>query len=74
MKQHSKTYEQYCWVKQKNIVLEETVFHNGTKSISCAGFEECSSCGGCKNSALNGFLNKRSPLTENNALQNMSDN
>ena len=58
LKQHSFAYEQYCWVKQKNVVLEETVFHNGTKKIVCTSFLECGGNGGCKNSTLNGMWGK----------------
>ena len=49
---HSKTYEQFCWVKQKNIVMEETLFHNGNRKIVCTNLNECNSCGGCKNKNL----------------------
>lgn len=52
MKSHSKTYEQYCWVKQKNIVMCETVFHNGKREVVCTDLAECNSCGGCKNRHL----------------------
>ena len=52
MKNHLLTYEQFCWVKQKNVVLEETVFHNGTKKVRCTSFSECGKDGGCKNSSL----------------------
>ncbi len=52
MNSHSKTYEQFCWVKQKNIVMEETVFHNGEREVICTSLGECNSCGGCKNKSL----------------------
>ena len=52
MNSHSKTYEQYCWVKQRNIVMEETIYHNGRKKVICTNLIECDSCGGCKNSIL----------------------
>lgn len=47
MKKHSVTYEQYCCVKKKNIVLEETLFHNGKKQIRCTSLSDCENCGGC---------------------------
>ena len=49
---HSKTYEQFCWVKQKNIIMEETVFHNGTRKVICTNLTECEGLGGCKNKSL----------------------
>lgn len=52
MNSHSKTYEQFCWVKQRNIVMEETVFHNGEREVICTNLSECNSCGGCKNKSL----------------------
>lgn len=58
MKQHSVAYEQYCWVKQKNVVLEETIFHNGIKKVRCTSFGDCSSSGGCKNRSLSDMWGK----------------
>ena len=58
MKKHQHSYEQYCWVKQKNVVLEETVFHNGTKKVRCTSFSDCGRSGGCKNNVLNGLWDK----------------
>ncbi len=52
MKKHSRAYEQYCWVLQKNIVFEETLFHNGTQEIRCSHFRECREQGGCRNQGL----------------------
>ena len=52
MESHSKTYEQFCWVKQRNIIMEETVFHNGKREVVCANLSECNNCGGCKNRSL----------------------
>lgn len=57
MDSHSKTYEQFCWVKQKNIVVEETLFHNGKRKVICTNMSECNSCGGCKNKGLYGLWN-----------------
>ena len=58
LKQHSVSYEQYCWVKQINVVVEETIFHNGTKKIVCTSFAECGGSGGCKNSTLSEMWGK----------------
>ena len=58
MKKHSIAYEQYCWVKQKNVVLEETVFHNGTKKVRCTLYGDCIGSGGCRNTALSDMWGK----------------
>ena len=52
MKKHCKSYEQYCCILEKNIVMEETVYHNGTKSVVCTSLAHCNRCGGCKNAVL----------------------
>ena len=52
MESHSKTYEQFCWVKGRNIVMEETVFHNGLRRIICTSICDCENKGGCKNKSL----------------------
>ena len=52
MESHSKTYEQFCWVKGKNIVMEETVFHNGLRRVICTSICDCENKGGCKNKSL----------------------
>lgn len=52
MDSHSKTYEQFCWVKGRNIVMEETVFHNGTRKVICTAVRDCEKSGGCKNRSL----------------------
>ncbi len=49
MEQHETTYEQYCWVMRRNIVLEETTFHNGTRKVSCMQAHLCRENGGCRN-------------------------
>lgn len=49
MKNYMKTYEQYCCVLKRNIVLEETVFSNGTRTVHCTHYNECRHNGGCKN-------------------------
>lgn len=49
MKSHSKSYEQYCCIVKKNVVVEETTFHNGEKTFICTMEPQC--CG-CKNKIL----------------------
>lgn len=52
LKKHYRSYEQYCCVLEKNIVMQETVYHNGTKSIVCTNLPHCDKIGGCKNAVL----------------------
>ena len=59
MKKHSNTYEQYCWVLHRNIVFEETIYHNGTSSLSCTHYYECKDNGGCKNEILARLLSQK---------------
>lgn len=61
MKKHKLTYEQYCCVLRQNIVLEETVYHNGTHEVSCTHFAECKNDGGCRNAILNARIKKNIP-------------
>ena len=49
LNRHSFTYEQYCTVVGKNIILEETTYHDGNKSIKCLHCHDCDKVGGCKN-------------------------
>ncbi len=50
MNKHSFTYEQYCTVVDKNIILEEITFHNGNKRLRCLNLHNCMMAnGGCKN-------------------------
>ncbi len=50
MNKHSFTYEQYCNIVDKNIILEEITFHNGSKKIRCLNLHKCrNAMGGCKN-------------------------
>ncbi|MBR0537101.1 MAG: hypothetical protein IJK40_03040 [Clostridia bacterium] len=58
MEQHSVTYEQYCCVLQRNIVFEETFFHNGTRRVYCTYYPECRRSGGCKNNIFHPILSK----------------
>ena len=58
MKNHKRAYEQYCWVQGKNVVMEETVFHNGVKRHTCKNFENCNREGGCRNEALFALMQK----------------
>lgn len=44
MNSHSKTYEQYCCVKGKNIAIEEIIYHNGKKIYRCSMQSECDKC------------------------------
>lgn len=47
---HAFTYEQYCSVVDKNIILQETSYYNGKKKIKCLNHLKCKhEFGGCKN-------------------------
>lgn len=53
MNKHSFTFEQYCNVVDKNIILEETTFHNGSKKLRCLNVHKCNSTmGGCRNNFI----------------------
>ncbi|MBR1811410.1 MAG: hypothetical protein IJ766_07195 [Clostridia bacterium] len=52
MNKHSSTFEQYCCVMEKNVIMEETHFHNGTKHVHCANHLLCAMNGGCKNNII----------------------
>lgn len=49
MKKHSNTYEQYCCVRGKNVIMEELVYHNGKKVLRCTNAAICQEMGGCQN-------------------------
>lgn len=49
---HSRTYEQYCSIVGRNIIIEETMYHNGTKSAKCLNKNVCEKGGGCTNKIL----------------------
>lgn len=49
MDRHSFTYEQYCNVVGKNVIIEELTFHNGRKKVRCLHSYRCKDQGGCTN-------------------------
>ncbi|MBO5065866.1 MAG: hypothetical protein J6D06_07120 [Clostridia bacterium] len=50
MNKHSFTYEQYCSIVDKNIILEEITYHNGNKNLRCLNHHKCRIAnGGCNN-------------------------
>lgn len=56
MNKHAYTFEQYCNIVGRNIILEETTYHNGSKKIRCLNFHKCDTLnGGC----LNHYIKKR---------------
>ncbi len=56
MNKHSFTFEQYCNIIGRNIILEETTYHNGARKIRCLNEHKCENMnGGC----LNLFVKKR---------------
>ncbi|MCL2514101.1 MAG: hypothetical protein FWF08_09375 [Oscillospiraceae bacterium] len=56
MNKHQSSFEQYCCVMKKNVVMEETVFHNGEKAVKCVYSVICDNNGGCKNKILKKVL------------------
>jgi|LSQX01.1.fsa_nt_gb hypothetical protein len=52
MEKHNRTYELYCSVVGRNIIVEETMFHNGVKSTKCLNKNACDKHGGCTNRIL----------------------
>ncbi len=51
MNRHSFTYQQYCPVVDKNVIIEELTFLSGKKKIRCLYYHKCNckETGGCKN-------------------------
>ena len=47
---HIYSYEQYCSIVGKNIILQETAYYNGSKKVRCLNHNKCKhEFGGCKN-------------------------
>lgn len=44
MKSHSKAYEQYCCIMKKNVVIEETTYHDGRRKFVCTMQPQCVEC------------------------------
>ena len=51
MNRHSYTYEQYCNVVERNVIIQEQTFLSGKKKIRCLHFHKykCDEAGGCRN-------------------------
>ena len=51
MNRHSFTYQQYCPVVDKIVIIEELTFLSGRKKIRCLYYHKCNckEMGGCKN-------------------------
>lgn len=63
MKSHSKSYEQYCCIVNKNVVVEETTFHNGLKTCICTMQPQCREC---KNKILKNKFEKQKKSAADN--------
>ena len=49
VEKHSYSYEQYCPIVNKNIIILETSYYNGNKKIRCLNLYKCKKeLGGCK--------------------------
>lgn len=44
MNSHSKAFEQYCCIMKKNVVVEETTFHDGRRKFICTMQPQCVEC------------------------------
>lgn len=44
MDSHSKTFEQYCCVKGRNVAVEEITYHDGSKCYRCSMHSVCEEC------------------------------
>ena len=61
MDKHSYSYEQYCSVVNKNIIILETSYYDGNKKIKCLNLYKCKKeFGGCKINSY--WLNKKTLL------------
>ena len=50
MDKHSYSYEQYCSIVNKNIIILETSYYDGNKKVKCLNLYKCKKeLGGCKN-------------------------
>ena len=50
MDKHSYSYELYCSIVNKNIIILETSYYDGNKRIKCLNLYKCKKeFGGCKN-------------------------
>ena len=50
MDKHAFSYEQYCSIVKKNIIIQETSYYNGRKKIRCLNHLKCKNeFGGCQN-------------------------
>lgn len=44
MNSHSKAFEQYCCIMKKNVVIEETTYHDGRRILKCTMHPQCVEC------------------------------
>lgn len=67
MNRHSYTYEQYCNVVGKNIIIQEQTFLSGKKKIRCLHFHKykCNEAGGCQNKYVKRRIEKAAEKYEN---------
>ena len=59
---HIFSYEQYCSVVEKNIVLQESSYYDGKRKLRCLNHHKCKKeLGGCKNR----FVLRKQEMNEN---------
>lgn len=44
MNSHSRAFEQYCCIMKKNVVIEETAYHDGRRKLVCTMRPQCKEC------------------------------
>lgn len=67
LKKHSFTYEQYCTVLKKNIILEEITYHDGNRKTVCLNSHNCSENGECRDKYVTQRMKKSHLGDESNA-------
>ncbi len=67
MNRHSYTYEQYCNIVGKNVIIQEQTFLSGKKKIRCLHFHKfkCDEAGGCQNKYVKRRIDKAAEKYEN---------
>lgn len=70
MNRHSYTYEQYCPVVGKNIIIQEMTFLSGKKKIRCLHYHKfnCYDEGGCKNKYVRRKIEKAIEKSEDDSV------
>ena len=70
MNRHSYTYEQYCNVVERNVIIQEQTFLSGKKKIRCLHFHKykCDEAGGCRNKYVKRRIEKAVEKSEKETI------